>query len=206
MTLGSRFDQVLSAATDGADWAWAELYRDLAPNLLSFLRSQGCPDPEDCLGETFVHLVRGLAGFSGDEAAFRAWSFTVARSRLVDAWRSASRRPSVPMADPTNTHVPLRVAGPADEDLLQRSSVDEVLGTLTVDQRMVLVLRVVQQFSLHETAGIMGKSEGSVKLLQHRALASLRRTLADRAPGTRDALPAEPDAISRAGQPEPRWR
>ncbi len=204
MTLGSRFDQVLSAATDGADWAWAELYRDLAPHLLSFLRSQGCPDPEDCLGETFVHLVRGLAGFSGDEAAFRAWAFTVARSRLVDAWRSASRRPSVPMADPTNTHVPLRVAGPADEDLLQRSSVDEVLGTLTVDQRMVLVLRVVQQFSLHETAGIMGKSEGSVKLLQHRALASLRRTLADRAPGTRGAPSAEPDAISRAVQPEPR--
>lgn len=189
MTIGSRFDQVLSAATEGADWAWAELYRDVAPSLLSFLRSQGCPDPEDCLGETFVHLVRGLSNFTGDEGAFRAWAFTVARSRLVDAWRSAGRRPSVPMADPTESHAPLRVAGAADEELLQRSSVEAVLSTLTTDQRMVLVLRVVQQFSLQETAQIIGKTEGSVKLLQHRAIASLRRTLADRAqPGTLQGL------------------
>ncbi len=181
MSLGPRFDQVLSAATEGSDWAWAELYRDLAPQLLSFLRSQGCPDPEDCLGETFVHLVRGLANFSGDEAAFRAWVFTVARSRLVDAWRSAGRRPSVPMADPTEGRVPLHVVDAADEDLMRRISVDEVLTTLTADQRMVLVLRVVQQFSLQETARIVGKNEGAVKLLQHRALASLRRTFADRA-------------------------
>ncbi len=181
MTLGSRFDQVLSAATDGADWAWAELYRDIAPSLLSFLRSQGCPDPEDCLGETFVHLVRGLPTFSGHEADFRAWAFTVARSRLVDAWRNAGRRPSVPMADPTDSYGPLRVVGPADEGLMLRTSVDEVLATLTTDQRMVLVLRVVQQFSVQETARIIGKNEGAVKLLQHRALASLRRTFADRA-------------------------
>ena len=62
-----------------------------------------------------------------------------------------------------------------------RTSVDEVLATLTTDQRMVLVLRVVQQFSVQETARIIGKNEGAVKLLQHRALASLRRTFADRA-------------------------
>lgn len=189
MTLGSRFDQVLSAATEGADWAWAELYRDLAPSLLSFLRSQRCPDAEDSLGETFVHLVRGLANFSGDEAAFRAWAFTIARSRVVDAWRSARRRPSVPMADPASVADPTRVVDPADAQLLQRTAVEEVLDTLTADQRMVIVLRVVQQFSVQETAGIIGRSEGAVKLLQHRALTSLRRTLGDHAhPGTLEDL------------------
>ncbi|PKQ24334.1 MAG: hypothetical protein CVT65_03495 [Actinobacteria bacterium HGW-Actinobacteria-5] len=190
MTLGVRFDPVLSAASEGADWAWAELYRDIAPSLLSFLRSQGCLEPEDCLGETFVHLVRGLPNFSGGEAEFRAWAFTVARSRLVDAWRSAGRRPSVPMADPEDAYVPRHVADAADQGLLARSAVEEVLSTLTADQRMVLVLRVVQQFSVEETARIIGKSEGSVKLLQHRALASLRRTLASRAqPGPLEGVP-----------------
>ena len=64
-----------------------------SPALLRYLSSQGAADPEDCLGECFVHMVRRLPAFAGDEAAFRAWAFTIARSRLVDSWRSAGRRP-----------------------------------------------------------------------------------------------------------------
>jgi RNA polymerase sigma-70 factor (ECF subfamily) len=94
------------------------------------------------------------------------------------------------MADPEDAYVPRHVADAADQGLLARSAVEEVLSTLTTDQRMVLVLRVVQQFSVEETARIIGKSEGSVKLLQHRALASLRRTLASRAqPGPLEGVP-----------------
>jgi len=97
----------------------------------------------------------------------------------VDAWRRADRRPSLPVADLADARVPLDAASAADDDLLRRASVEEVLSTLTADQRTVLILRVVHQFSVQETARIIGKNEGAVKVLQHRALASLRRTLAD---------------------------
>ena len=188
MAIGPRFPQVLSSASEGADWAWAELYRDLSPALLRYFTSQGAAEPEECLGECFVHMVRRLSAFEGDEAAFRTWAFTIARSRLVDSWRSAGRRPVRPVGNVTELldhvqHHPAPGGG-----LEQREAVREVLDSLTPDQRSVLLLRVIDQFSIAETAAIIGKSEGAVKVLQNRALKSLRRRLN---PGTARVSPAE---------------
>lgn len=67
--------------------------------------------------------------------------------------------------------------GGADGALLQKGSVADILQALTPDQRSVLLLRIVHQFSIQETAAIIGKGEGAVKLLHHRAIRTLRRTL-----------------------------
>lgn len=183
MALGSRFPEILSAAAGGADWAWGELYRDLAPQLLRFLTSQGAADPEDCLGEVFVQLVRQLHTFSGAEPEFRAWAFRIARRRLIDAWRQGQRRPVVPTADPSEV-ADRSIPGPgADQLVLQRAAVEEILSLLTADQRAVLILRVLHQFSAAETATIIGKREGAVRVLQHRALHTLRDGLAQREAG-----------------------
>ncbi len=178
MAIGSRFPQVLQAAADGLEWAWAELYQEYAPPLLRFLRSQGAADPEDLLGDCFVQIVTHLGEFAGDEAGFRSWTFTIARSRLVDSWRRAGRRPVTPVADPTLVGRPAQHhTDAADAQLLQAGDVAEILAVLTPDQRAVVSLRFVDRFSLSETAEILGRSEGSVKLLQHRAIRALRRAL-----------------------------
>jgi RNA polymerase sigma-70 factor (ECF subfamily) len=177
VAIGDRFPNVLSAAVEGADWAWAELYRDLAPTLLRFLTTQGAPDPEDVLAECFIHVVRQLPAFSGDEAGFRAWTFTIARSRLVDAWRAGGRRPVRATGTVEETIDRTVLHASADAHLVAHESVMGVLSTLTPDQRAVIVLRVLDQFSVEETAQIIGKSAGAVKVLQSRAIASLRRTL-----------------------------
>ncbi len=179
MTLGTRFDDILSAAADGADWAWEELYRDLAPSLLKFISGQGASDPEDCLGEVFVHMVRRLEGFDGDEAQFRAWSFTIARNQVIDAWRRDSRRPARSDRDVVTAADQVSPVEPEDSPTVRRAAVDEILGGLSADQRSVLLLRFLHQFSIAETAAIMGRTEGSVRVLQHRGLHSLRRTLAE---------------------------
>ena len=177
MPIGPRFPQVLSAAAEGADWAWAELYRDLSPALLRYFTSHGAAEPEDCLGECFVHMVRRLSAFVGDEAAFRTWAFTVARSRLVDSWRSSGRRPVRPTGEVSATLDRFQHHEAADRALTQREAVTEVLDLLTPDQRSVLLLRVLDRFSIAETAAIIGKSEGAVKVLQNRAIKTLRRRL-----------------------------
>lgn len=183
MSLGDRFPFVLSAACEGADWAWAELYRDLAPGLLRFLTSQGAADPEDVLGECFVQFVRRLDSFSGDEAAFRTWAFTIARSRLIDAWRRAKARP-VRSGEDVTTAVERRPHTEPAAPWLERAEIEEILAVLTPDQRAVLLLRYLHEFSVAETAAIVGKAEGAVRVLQHRALQALRRSLpATRRPG-----------------------
>jgi DNA-directed RNA polymerase specialized sigma24 family protein len=61
--------------------------------------------------------------------------------------------------------------------MMQRESVARLLESLTPDQRSVLLLRVLHQFSIQETAIIIGKGEGAVKLLHHRAIRRLRRAV-----------------------------
>jgi RNA polymerase sigma-70 factor, ECF subfamily len=179
MTIGPRFGEVLVAARDGADWAWAELYRDLAPELLRFLTAQGAADPEDCLGETFISLVRRLREFEGDESGLRALAFLIARSRLVDSWRRKSRRP---LEAELGTEVEQSLPA-ADSAALDQAGVAVILASLSPDQRSVVLLRVLHGFSVRETAQILDRTEGAIKQLQHRAVAVLRARLSRDARG-----------------------
>lgn len=171
------FDELLSAAKQGADWAWADLYDRFAPGLLRFIASQGAAEPSDCLGECFVQVVRNLPGFTGDEAAFRAWLFLLARNRVVDEWRATRRHPSSPSDDVARLHDARHHGAAADATVGQGQSVEQILASLNADQRAVITLRVLDGFSVEETATILGKSAGSVRVIQHRAIKALRAAL-----------------------------
>lgn len=177
MAIGDRFPDVLSAACEGAEWAWAELYDEFAPSLFRFIASQGAVEPEDCLGECFVQIVRNLPGFSGDEASFRSWIYLLARNRVVDEWRASRRRPVTSSGDLVNLHEHRRHTESADARLARHGAIEEILAQLNPDQRAVLILRVLDGFSVEETAVILSRSPGAVRVLQHRAIKNLRNTL-----------------------------
>ncbi len=174
------FEKVLAAAKQGADWAWAAIYDEFAPALLRFITSQGAAEPSDCLGECFVQVVRNLPKFAGDEAAFRAWLFLLARNRVVDEWRAARRRPSTPSDDLAQFHGAGHHAVAADATIGESESAEQILARLNPDQRAVITLRVLDGFSVEETATILGKSAGSVRVIQHRAIKQLKNALAPR--------------------------
>ena len=71
----------------GDEAAWSEIWAELAPAVLGYLRGSNAPDPEDVLGETFLQVARDVNRFEGDWVAFRSWVFTVAHHRLIDARR-----------------------------------------------------------------------------------------------------------------------
>src|SRR5436190_20002007 len=96
MTIGASFDDVLAAACTGADWAMAVMYRDLNPVLLRYLHAQHPDAAEDIASEVWLAAATNLGSFSGDEAGFRSWVFTIARRRAIDHGRKrARRRPGV---------------------------------------------------------------------------------------------------------------
>jgi RNA polymerase sigma factor (sigma-70 family) len=176
MAIGEGFGDVLLAAQLGAEWAWRVIYRDLSPSLIGYLRLHGVQEPEDLTGEVFVHVVRGLSNFSGDEAQFRSWVFLIAHHRMLDDRRSRSRKPSHPVeARSIEQYGPV---GNAEEEALDQLTVAEIrrlLGGLSDAQRHVLLLRVVGGLTLEETAAVVGKRVSSVKALQRRAIAAIRR-------------------------------
>ena len=174
MPTGLAFDDVLAAAQAGGGWVFEVLYRDLAPSVTGYLRLHGAAEPDDLASETFIGVFTGLAGFSGDEDALRAWVFTIAHRRLVDDWRRRSRRPQV-SDDPGDLTEML--GGDVEDDVMLRVGTEEVerlCGTLPADQRSVLLLRILADLTVEQVAQVMGRSVGSVKALQRRGLRSLR--------------------------------
>lgn len=180
MTGGDRFQQRLVEARAGHPAAWIELYDELAPIVHAYLRSQSLDDPDDVAGETFLQLVRDIQRFEGTQRQFRSWALAIAHHRMLDARRARSRRPSHAM--PTDELPQMSAADHTAEVVLADAEWHDVaglLGRLTDDQREVVVLRVVNELTLDETARVLGRTVGSVKALQHRAFNALRAHLAD---------------------------
>lgn len=176
-----RFDALLPAARRGDEAAWAEIFAELAPAVLGYLRGSGIADPEDAMGETFLQVARDCAGFDGDWESFRAWVFTVAHHRLIDARRQGARRPLDLVPDPPEPE--RHAAEDASTEALTKVGAGEiakVLEALSSDQRAVLLLRLVADLSLEQVAEALGKRVGAVKQLQRRGLIAAKRELAKR--------------------------
>lgn len=176
--LGTSWSSVLEACRAGAEWSWRQVYEDLAPTVLRYFRACRAPNAEDLVGDTFVRVVQGLAGFEGDEVRFRAWVFTIARRCMIDSVRSAARRPSVPVSLEE-----LAAKGPhgdAEDDAMRSLAerrVRGVLDRLTSDQRDVLLLRMLGDLTIEQIAEVLGKRPGAVKALQARGLDEIRRQI-----------------------------
>lgn len=178
MTLGESFSSILQAARLRAEWAWAEIYRDLAPTVLGYLRARGAHDPEDLLGDVFLRVVRKVSSFSGDERQFRAWVLTIAHHRLLDDHRARTRRPVTPASDEVLEQVGDR--GDAEEEAiaaLEANLALKAVQRLSPDQQDVILLRLLGELNVEEVARALGKKPGAVKALQRRALAALKKEI-----------------------------
>lgn len=151
----------------------ANAYRTLAPAVLGYLRSQRVADPEDVLGEVFLHVARDVGRFRGDEAALRRWVFSIAHNRSMDAHRKAKRDRSRLEAEIAEER---SAPAEAPTDLLDPGLI-AALAKLSDEQREVVVLRFVADLSLEEVADITGRTTGAVKAMQHRAMDNLRKAV-----------------------------
>lgn len=147
-------------------------------------------DSDDVTSEVFLDVFRSIERFTGDEDAFRAWVFTIARRRVADYWRAGPRRPATTDQD----NAPELIGGDVEDDAiadLAGRRVVALLSTLTEEQREVLLLRVVADLSVEKTAEITGRSGAAVKALQNRAVRALRRSIEKQA-ATKSVAPAIP--------------
>lgn len=174
------FDRVLDRARAGDEGAWARLYDSLAPQLLGYLRSRGAQDAEALMGDTFLHVARGLGGFEGTESGFRSWVFVIASSRLLDERRRLRRKPTEPLDELMEER--LRCSDDVEQEvqvMAATAAADDLLAVLTPDQRDVVALRVFGELTSAEVAETVGKPLTAVKALYRRGLAALRRELVD---------------------------
>lgn len=172
------FEHTLAAAQSGDEQAFAALWRALHPPLLRYLRVLAPKIADDLASEVWLQVVRGLRGFSGDEAGFKSWLFTIARNKVTDAARQVARRP-IEISDGGI------LPAPAPDDTaaaaLERFDTEAALAliaTLPPDQAEIIMLRVVAGLEVADVARVVRRSPGSVRVTSHRALRRLREMLA----------------------------
>jgi RNA polymerase sigma-70 factor (ECF subfamily) len=133
-------------------------------------------DAEDLTTQTFVKMLESIGKFRWRSAPFSAWLFRIAHNLAMDHFRANKRwqpEEEVPEPDPGDQSA-------AEQEALEsigRQSMLEMIEQLSPEQKQVLTLKFVFNFSNGEAATILDKTEGAIKSLQHRALASLQRQL-----------------------------
>ena len=138
-------------------------------------------DAEDLTTQTFLRMLEAIGKFRWQSAPFSAWLFRIAHNLAMDHFRAAKRwqleeTPPEPEPEP-DEHTS---AEHAALESIGRRSMLELIDDLSLEQQQVLTLKFVFNFANAEAATILGKTEGAVKSLQHRALASLHKQLEQR--------------------------
>ncbi len=169
-------EALVERARHGDREALAGLYDRYRDRVARFAtgRLSDAEKAEDVTSETFEAMLRNLRSYQPG-TDFEAWLFTIAHRRVSDYFRRIGRRREVELDDAVHP----ASAGPED-DLVAAESLAEVARAfrdLRPDQQEVLSLRVLAGLSAAQVGEVLGKSEGAVRVSQHRALASLRELI-----------------------------
>ena len=130
---------------------------------------------EDLTAEVFLRAIEGLPDYEPRGVPFVAWLYRIAQARVADHFRREQRagRAAIEEDWPSGDDSPLSQV----ERSLYHEELRAAIKRLTSDQQQVIVLKFVEGLSNTEVAQILGKTEGAVKSLQHRALNALHRLM-----------------------------
>jgi RNA polymerase sigma-70 factor (ECF subfamily) len=165
------------------------LYRKYVAQVYSFafyeLRDRH--EAEDATERTFLAALANLPRFEerarpadGEGAStFRVWLFQIARNAVAERRRRQRRQREAPLSEAAELTAPGDIESIAVHHETTTAAV-RAISNLPGDRRRALILRFVDEMSTREIAGILGRSEGAVRVLIHRALRTVARELDDR--------------------------
>ena len=157
--------------------ALASLYSTYYPKIYNyaFLQLGDIHAAEDLASDVMLKLLESIKKYQFKGTPFSAWVFRIARNRLIDLHRRRKRHGEVNLTEP----LAAMQIGPQTlaERALDRGQLQLALRYLTDEQRQVIVLKFIEGFDNASVARVLGRSEGAIKSLQHRALKSLRRVM-----------------------------
>jgi RNA polymerase sigma-70 factor (ECF subfamily) len=153
------------------------LYETYYPKIYNyaFMQMGDVHASEDLASDVMLKMIESIQKYSYRGLPFGAWVFRIARNRIIDLHRRRRRRGEVDLSET----IASTLASPQAlaELAIERGQIQVALKHLTGEQRQVIVLKFMEGFDNRSIGRIMGRSEGAIKSLQHRALGALRRVL-----------------------------
>ena len=171
--------ELVARGQEGDRDALEELYLIHFDRIYSYLHMTvgNRHDAEDLTTQTFLKMLEKIGSFKWQSAPFSAWLFRIAHNLAMDHFRARRRwQPEEEVPEPPGEEEPS--AELTAMQTIGRESMLKLIEHLSPEQQQVLTLKFVFNFPNAEVATILGKTEGAIKSLQHRALVSLQKQLA----------------------------
>jgi RNA polymerase sigma-70 factor (ECF subfamily) len=167
--------RLVHLAQEGNGEAFGQLYDRYVDTVFRFVyfRVNDRALAEDFTSETFLRALRRIGSISYQGRDIGAWFITIARNIVLDHLKSARHRLELTTADTVEGREHAQSTESAVLDVLQSERLMQAVRQLGDEQRECVMLRFVQGLSVSETAQVMGKNDGAIKALQHRAVRKL---------------------------------
>jgi RNA polymerase sigma-70 factor, ECF subfamily len=165
---------LVARACQGDTAAFGDLYERLLDDIYRYVyyRVSNQQDAEDLAETVFLKAWQGLSNYKPEGAPFMAWLYRIAHNTVVDHYRT-NKTPE-PLAD--HPYLPDERES-VEAQVLSRTEIEQLttkLQEMTPIHQEVLILRFINGLSPAETAAALDKSNGAVRVLQHRALKELQ--------------------------------
>lgn len=169
----SDIERLVETAAGGNFEAFGELYSIYLDRIYRyvFYQVKDKMTAEDITEDVFVKAWKAIGTCKGKGKTFSSWLYRIAHNHMIDNLRSLQKCTS--MENITEISDPkLEVeAGLEHQELL------ELITCLPQNQRQVITLKFIEGLDNREIGQVMSKSEGAIRVLQMRALATLRQKL-----------------------------
>lgn len=171
-------NKLIRRAVRGEAEAFGHLYDHYQPKIYRFvfIKVGDREEAEDLTHQVFLNAWQNIHSYKHRGFPFSSWLYQIARNQVIDHYRTKKSNLAIEEVDPEIFAEPASVHIMIDQDIALQE-VQQSVSQLKSDYQDVLIMRFVEELSVRETADAMGKTEGAVKLLQHRALHELRKLL-----------------------------
>lgn len=172
-------ENAVARACEGDSDAFSFLYERNVTRIYNYIyyRIGSDVDAEDITSRVFYRAFGHINTYVDKGVPFSAWLYRIAHNLIANWHRDSHRRKEVPLDD--QPEIPQRTDLP-EKSVEKNQEVELLLSgirRLTPDRQQLLILKFVEDYSNAEIANIMGKSEGAIKSLYHRALIALREEM-----------------------------
>jgi RNA polymerase sigma-70 factor (ECF subfamily) len=171
--------ELLESAIQGEASAFGLLYDKYQPSIFRFvfLKVSQREEAEDLTHQVFINAWLNIKNYKELGFPLGSWLYQIARNQVIDYYRTRKKEASLEEID-SEYFASSNDSERAFDNNLEIARARVAIQKLNPEHQDVLIMRFVEDLSLKETAAAIGKSEGAVKLIQHRALNQLRKLLA----------------------------
>ncbi len=174
-------EELVKASQDGSHDAFSKLYDIFIDPIYRYVYFRvNAVDAEDLVETVFLKVWENIQKYKKKKKIyFSSWIFKIAHNLVVDYYRSHkdidSLELNIQIPDQNRQHNPIK----STQNVLNQKTLKIAINKLKKSHQQILIYKFINEFSNREIAELLKKSEGSLRILQFRALKALKKELKD---------------------------